>query len=158
MSHQPAPYYYPRQPPKKSSMGTIILVIVVVVALVAGLGGFAAYQIYQVAQQNGGVGGSTTTTTTKSNTKTISGSYLTESVPFTNNSIIDMTCNYCTITLYTTASSIRANLDITGNYNHVTITHGQVNISVTGNYNVVNAQQTIVLSVQDTGTGNTIQR
>jgi len=49
-------------------------------------------------------------------------------------------------------------LNLSGNYNHVAIDGGEANISVSGNYNVVNAQQTVVLSVQNSGSGNAIQR
>jgi hypothetical protein len=69
-----------------------------------------------------------------------------------------MSCNYCTITLQLSASNVRADLDLSGNYNHVTITGGEANISISGNYNGVRDGQTVVLSVQDSGTGNTVQR
>jgi flagellar basal body-associated protein FliL len=142
------------QPPKKSSTGTIIVVVIVVVALVAGLGGYGVYQIYQASpQQNSG--GSTTT---GPHIVDISGNSLTETVPISANSTVNMSCNYCTVTLQLSASNVKADLDLSGNYNHVTITGGKANVSVSGNYNVVNAQQTMVLSIENTGNGNTIQR
>jgi hypothetical protein len=69
-----------------------------------------------------------------------------------------MSCNYCTITLQLSASTVRADLNLSGNYNHVIVNGGQTNIVVSGNYNAVNAQGTTVLSVQNSGNGNTIQR
>ncbi len=150
---QPQPYY-PPQPPKKSSTGLIVLVVVLVVVLIAGIGGYAAYQLYQASPQNNGSGSSNT----GSNTITISGNSLTETVPINSDSTVQMSCNYCTVTLQLGASTVTADLNVSGDYNYVTIIGGQANISVSGNYNVVNAQQTVVLSVQNSGNGNTIQR
>ncbi len=140
---QPAPYY-PPQPQKKSSTGTII--VVVVVGLVVGLGGYGAYRLFQSSVQP------------SLHTIDISGNSLTETVPVTSDSTVSMSCNYCTITLQLSASSVRADLNVSGNYNHVTVAGGQTNLVVSGNYNTVNAQGTTVLSVQNSGTGNTVQR
>ncbi len=122
------------------------MVVVVVVALVVGLGGYGAYRLFQSSVQP------------SLHTVDISGNSLTETVPITSDSTVSMSCNYCTITLQLSASNVRADLDISGNYNHVTVTGGQTNISVSGNYNTVNAQGTTVLSVQNSGNGNTVQR
>jgi hypothetical protein len=133
------------------------VVVVVVIALVAGLGAYGAYRIFQTSDQQNG-GGSTTTTTTSPHIVDISGNSLTETVPISTNSTVNISCNYCNITLQLSASNVRADLDLSGNYNHVTITHGETNISVSGNYNTVYAGRTVVLNVQNYGNGNTIQR
>ena len=127
------------------------MVVVVVVALVAGLGAYGAYRLFQTSDLPNGGGSSI-------HTIDISGNSLTETVPITTNSTVDMSCNYCTITLQLSASNVRADLDLSGNYNHVTVAGGETNISISGNYNAVRDGQTAVLSVQDSGNGNTVQR
>jgi hypothetical protein len=146
--------------PKKSPTGTIIVIVVVVVTLAAGLGGYGAYRIFQSSVQP------------SLHRVDISGNSLSESVSINDNSTVSISCNYCNITLQVPVGCgqswplcngavyqhVRADLDISGNYNHVTVNGGEANISVTGNYNTVNAQHTVVLSVQNTGNGNTVQR
>jgi hypothetical protein len=134
-------------------MGTIIVVIVGVVVLVVGLGGYVTYQIYRAYQPSG-----STTVTTGPAFLQISGSSLKETVPVSSDSTVQMSCNYCTITLQLGSPSVTIDLQISGNYNQVTVTGGRTGIFVSGNYNTVNAQGTTVLSVQNSGVGNTIQR
>ncbi len=147
---QPAPSYYPPQPPKRSSTVTIIVVVLVVVALVIGLGAYGAYLIFQPTQLS--------SSATSTPTITVSGNSLTQTIPISTTSTVDVSCNYCTVTLQLSSPNVRADLNISGNYNHVTVNGGQTNIVVSGNYNAVNAQATTVLSVQNSGNGNTIQR
>lgn len=147
---QPQPGYYPPQPIKKSSTGRILVVVLVVVALVAGLGAYGTYRIFQAADQLTGGG--------LANAVDISGNSLMETVPIGTNSTVDMSCNYCTVTLQLRAQHVTADIDLSGNYNHLTVIGGETNLSVSGNYNTVNVGQTIVLSVQNSGNGNTVNR
>src|SRR3989442_16021520 len=101
---QPAPYS-PTQPAKKSSTGTIIVVVVVVVALVAGLGAYGAYRLFQNSDLPNGGGSSI-------HTIDIFRNFLTETVPINTNFTVDMSCNYCTITLHLSDSNVRADLDL----------------------------------------------
>lgn len=89
---------------------------------------------------------------------TITGNYVTQTYSVATNSAIDVTCNYCSITLQLANSNTVIDLELVGNSNHVTITGGQSNIDISGNYNVVDASQTIILSSHTTGSFNTIQR
>ncbi len=127
----------------------VLVAVIVIVAVVGVIGAMFASGLFQ----------SLLSANNQSQDQlSITGNYITETVPIAKTSIVDVTCNYCNITLQLANSNITMNLNVIGNSNHMVITNGRSNIDITGNFNVIDARQTTVLSTSNTGNGNTIQR
>jgi hypothetical protein len=127
---------------KASHIGRNIVIILIVASAIG-----AGYFVSVSSSLHSGI---------QQNQIDITGNSLTESQAISIDSVVSVTCNNCYLTLNISNSTVKITLDLTGNYNTVAINGGQTNIDVTGNYNTVNAQQTTVLSNDNTGTGNSV--
>jgi hypothetical protein len=134
----------------KLGMSTIaIMAVIVGVIAIATLGAFA----YAIPYLYSGSGSSTQVSMT---TRSIVGNDVSETVTISSDTEIDLTCNFCVITLNVN-SGVTINLDTVGNYNQVTVNGGSANLSGSGNDNTFYLHNTKVLSNTMIGNGNSIQ-
>jgi hypothetical protein len=139
--------------PSKSHLARNIIAIVAVTLIAISAAGYAVFRGYNsgiTSQQT-----QTTSTQSQVSQQLISGNDLTETIPVSTDSSVTISCNSCNIT-FNLNSGTTLNLLVSGNYNTATLNGGQTNLQVSGNYNLVNAQNTALLSNQNSGTGNTV--
>jgi hypothetical protein len=98
----------------------------------------------------------TSSTQVSMTTRSIVGNDISETVTISSDTEIDLTCNFCVITLNVN-SGVTINLDTVGNYNQVTVNGGSANLSGSGNDNTFYLHNTKVLSNTMIGNGNSIQ-
>jgi predicted PurR-regulated permease PerM len=140
--------------PSSKGISTIAVIVIVVIVAVGALGAFAYVAMPSIfSNQNSGSGSSTQVST---ETTSIVGNSLTETVTISNNTEVDLTCNSCIIT-FNVNSGVTLTVNTVGNYNQVTVNGGSTSLSGTGNDNTFYLQNTKVLSNNLTGNGNTVQ-
>lgn len=130
---------------------TLMVVLVIVIVMVAGVG-YLTLQGLPSTPSNGSVSSSSSVSMLITS---VVGNYQTESVSISNNTEVDVTCNYCSLT-FNLNSGIILSLNVVGNSNEIAVSGGSTNLSGSGNDNTFSLQNTKVLSDSLTGNSNSV--